>query len=472
VGNYPFSGSTGGSAAPSIVIGPSGDQTGAGDKAKIVAAVAALPTPGGTVYLQPGMWYLKPGALVINMPDTQSVMIDGQSGAIINAVAGTAGDVIWMYDSTVQSGGPATLINRPGIRGVTIDGTNAAAGSTGLHIGDLSLLDVDVIVQNFSGAGSIGIHLDNTVSWTEECDIRATVINSTSNVVFEVTTGWNSFAYNNIDFTIFAGANQDGVVLKNGAYLYNGGLRIRGNFNTSGSPVTSAVVRLTGVSPVGTPTAGQPSRLFAEHVDWQVECDGSSGNSPTTVYIDSGTSVEACYGIMNFLPATVSFTPSNINVTTNTNPYQWQGFNGIIGGDANLSPGSADGSGWTAAGPLIYTQAAAPVFSNVCYPPSRSGDFFAVPLTGNTTISLNYSGGEQAGAQKKTFIISQPATGGTYTYTVTWPHTATPSLTSPTVQWTGGTPPVMTTGAGATDMYELTTLDGITWVGRATQHVS
>lgn len=30
----------------------------------------------------------------------------------------------------------------------------------------------------------------------------------------------------------------------------------------------------------------------------------------------------------------------------------------------------------------------------------------------------------------------------------------------------------MSTGAGAVDLYELTTLDGITWVGRATQNVS
>jgi hypothetical protein len=312
------------------------------------------------------------------------------------------------------------------------------------------------------------------VSWTEECDIRATVINSTNNVVFEVTTGWNSFAYNNIDFTIFAGVNQNGVVLKNGAYVYNGGFRVRGNFSVSPGAATSAVLTLSGVAPVGTPTAGQPSRLFAEQVNIQVECDGSSGNGPQTINFDvaNGVSIESCTGIMNFLPATVAFTPSNINVTTNTNPYQWQGFNGIIGGDANLSPGGGDGSGWTAVGPVLYTQAAAPVFSAVCYPPSRNGDFFQLTLASNTSIALNYSGAEQAGAQRKTILISQPATGGTYTYTVTWPHTATPSLTNPTVLWPGGTPPVMTTGAGATDLYDLSTLDGITWVGRATQHVS
>src|SRR6185437_16003106 len=116
------------------------------------------------------------------------------------------------------------------VRGVTIDGTSATAGSTGLHIGDLMNPQLDVIIQNFSGAGDIGLHLENTVSWTEEGDIRAALLNCTQHVVFEVSAGYYSFGYGNYDFTIQAQALQDGVVLKNGAQPYNGTMRIRGNF--------------------------------------------------------------------------------------------------------------------------------------------------------------------------------------------------------------------------------------------------
>lgn len=56
--------------------------------------------------------------------------------------------------------------------------------------------------------------------------------------------------------------------------------------------------------------------------------------------------------------------------------------------------------------------------------------------------------------------------------TVTWPHNASPTTTSPKVIWAGGTAPTMTATANAIDVYYLETLDGATWYGRAAQNMS
>jgi hypothetical protein len=101
----------------------------------------------------------------------------------------------------------------------------------------------------------------------------------------------------------------------------------------------------------------------------------------------------------------------------------------------------------------------------------NDGDFFSYTLTGNTTISINPGGAACIPApQRKTIILKQAAAGGPYT--VTWPHTGSPTISSPTVNWAGGTAPTMTATASATDVYELVTYDGATWIGSAKQNVS
>jgi hypothetical protein len=102
--------------------------------------------------------------------------------------------------------------------------------------------------------------------------------------------------------------------------------------------------------------------------------------------------------------------------------------------------------------------------------PTQIADFFSFTLTQSTTISLlGYLANTSSGAQQKVVRIKMGPAGG---YTVTWPHNASPTSASPTVQWAGGVAPVMTATANAVDEYYLTSLDGITWTGRAAQNVS
>lgn len=458
-------------------VWPSGDTTGVKDAAALNAAVTAIGTSSGTITLMPGQWYWKPGAVsAIQLANAQTLVIDGGWGAVVNAVGGASGDMLRMYNPNSQGGtfGGNTFSVRSGVRGLTIDGTNAAAGSTGLHIGDIMNAQADVIITNFSGAGSIGLHLDNTVSWTEEADIRAYVRNCTSQVVFEVTTGYDSFGYGNYDFTVEALPLQDGVVLKNGVILYNGSLRIRGNFygSSNAANTSHAVFRASGVCPVGSPNAGGLCKIFAMRLDWQVECGSGTGtNAPATMILDTTNFVVMFQntGIVSFNnTAGLAFTQAQ---TAGTGLNQFQ-FAGIFVGDPSLSLSSGQGYQATSQPAVIYTNSLG-VFAGQGNLPTTRGDFFDVgQLSANTTVTVNYFGGNTLGvAQRATVRIKQAASGGPYT--VAWQHNASPTLSSPTILWAGGTAPTMSTAANAVDIYTLETFDGITWFGRVfAQNVS
>ena len=97
-----------------------------------------------------------------------------------------SGDCLRIYDNS-------TYGNRAkfggGIVGITIDGANATGAATGLHVGDLLQYEVDLTVQNFKQAGSIGVHLDNNYYWTEQLFGRIYAQRCASHVVFDWTSG-------------------------------------------------------------------------------------------------------------------------------------------------------------------------------------------------------------------------------------------------------------------------------------------
>lgn len=448
------------------------DPTGVNDStAAIQAAIGGLPATGGIVYIPAGAYRVN-STITVTLANNATVMIrgDGYQATFLN-FHGT-GDCIRMRDPSTYAGN--NIAWRSGVTGLTIDGTSAAAGSTGLHVGDIGMLKLDLMVQNFTGTGAIGIWFDNTVSWTEEADVRAVVANCTQHVVFQVTTGFNSFGYGAYDFTVFTSSNQqDGVVIKNGALVYHSSLRIRGNFTAGAAATTAAALRLTGVAPAGTPNAGRVSEIVACHLDVQVECS-SGAFAPASVNIDQVNFcvLASCYGILDFGYGAGGFASAQFAATLLQ-------FAGIVNDNGTLAPvGSGPGApgAWRAINkPAVYATPAAttPTLFQLFFP-TAFGDFFTQVLGGNWTVGLNFSGvnaGTTLGVpQRVTIILKQPASGTT-TWTVTWPHNVTPTTTSPTVVWAGGTAPVMTTGASATDAYYLETIDGATWYGRAAQNM-
>ena len=344
-----------GGGAAVITVSPSGDTTGVTDAARIMAAVAKLPATGGVVAMEPSAtWYIKAGQVVIA---TSGVYLDAP-GCYILAVG--AGDVIRMYDTNYFS----RLVSGGGITGYpTIDGTSTTGNSAAIHAGDILQFKIDVAVQNFTaGTTSKGVWFDNQYYFTEQMSGRIRAQNCTSHVVFDVSGASTSTgSYDRADLQVYVNqgaATQDGVVFQNGAIIQDGpGLGIYGNFLTSASALTSAVLRLTGAVPGG--HTGGNSQLANCGLSIGVECDGGLAHAPQTIVAGSvgSNTITGCGGVLDFS----SFAASNMS--------SGFGFIGPITGDSALvqaqwqSVGSGFPSGWSGIIGYNYTQIATGIVS-------------------------------------------------------------------------------------------------------------
>jgi hypothetical protein len=447
---------------PSVAsVLPTGDPV--KNAATLLSAISRLPSTGGTVIPGPGDWPLPPGALDIKVADSETIVIDGEWGARFRASGSGSGDVIRMRDPNGQTSG--LFAARSGVKNLFIDGTGSAAGVTGLRIGDIAAPQVDVVVSNFAQASSTGLAVENASSWTEQADMRAVAFNCTRHVDMVVSTGNPSFAYGNFDFTVIAQSNQqDGVAIRNGAFVYNcPKFGIRGDHTSGASPTTAVVLRMAGVNASGGPSNGKTCVFVGNNVQIQME-SGGGANPPGTIFMDQANFAYAAgnYGIMNWTspgeaPAFAAASFGNGQFT----------FSGDVNGDPAFPVFNPGYPAWVNFGqPQLYA-AVAGFGAGLA---SALSDFSPITLAANAVITLNEGNPTAALPQRFTAIITQAASGGPYT--VTWPHNASPTNASPTVKWAGGSAPAMSAGAGAVDVYDLQTLDGATWYGRATQNVS
>lgn len=446
------------------VLNYGADRFGVNDStAAFVNASLAVPSTGGVVYAPTGTYRVNTGAQIVNNVTPTYYVGDGWMATQINFYG--TGDCFRMLNPA----GSGTFLFGGGFHGMTVDGTNAGAGSTGVHAGDSGHLSFDLMVQNFNGAGSMGVHFDNTIWWTEKLKGIIYAHQNTQGVVFDVTGAGagGSFAYGELTIWLNQTANQDGVVLQNGAYLYHEKLILKGNF-AGGATNTGAVLRITG----RLTGAGAYSRLRNSELQIQVEANGGAVQHQTIAVGTQGSNVIlGCFGMMDFGGGSNTFANSNLSPSTVGGSFT---FNGPVNGDTSLNPvAGAPSSGFPTPayfGAMILPQAAFSGSTGALM--SASGDVFSTVLSANITVSLNPATGNQnsvtlAGPQRKSILIQQAAAGGPYT--VTWPVNASPTISSPTVVWPGGVAPVMSTAASAVDHYELVTLDGITWYGTAYQ---
>lgn len=310
--------------------------------------------------------------------------------------------------------------------------------------------------------GNIGLHMDNTVSWTESIWGRVVLMNCGNAVVVTGSNGGPdaSFEYNDLSFEFFATAGgQNGIVLRNGAYWNNGSLKLRANFVNSSSAMSSAALVLAGAY------QGAFSQIQNTRLDIQTETNtpltGGGANTPMTISFSdpNHNPIQGCTGILSFFPFGNAWTSSNYGSATFRTTFSYQG---VVQGDTALSP--ASGPAPTAIG--VSTLASG--FAVSTFQPLSSGEAFALTLAGNTTLALSASSTPCiAGPQRKIFVITQAAAGGPFT--VTWPKPGSPTLAAPAVYWPAGTAPTMTATANAVDVYTLTTIDGVRWYGTASQ---
>ena len=285
---------------------PTGDESGDDDTANFAAAVTALGSAPGALYVGAGTYYLneETGPLATNQ------WIVCAPGVFINWL-GTGDCFRWTdtstYNSrTIQGGG---IIGRP-----IIDGTNDGAGSSALHAGDILGFQFDVNVQNFSKTGDIAVHLDNQAYWTEQAIGIAYVSNNTQDVVFNCGgADTSNGSFDRGDFTFYTSktlTTGDCITFQNGAYITGGRLRLFGNFASSTTTFTHWALTLTGSAPAGH-TASYSGLSYCE-LDINVESDG--GHTYTFGTINFGSSNNAinyCSGNLSFGSAAL-FQPTNI----------------------------------------------------------------------------------------------------------------------------------------------------------------
>jgi len=266
----------------------------------------------GVVYIPAGTYKISSTLTCTTVP----VYLVGDGAWATTISFHGSGDCLRIYDDSTY--GTRTKFGG-GVVGITIDGSNAQGASSGLHVGDLLQYEVDLTVQNFYQAGSIGVHFDNNYYWMEQLFGRIYAQNCASHVVFDWTSGTattSSGSFERCDLDIYINQDNgafDGVVFQNGAFITNGSLKIRGNFGYSSSAVSSAVLRLTGSQSANDyPSA---SNITASMLDIGVECATKSGDHvpQTIVFGAAGNQISGCYGALNFGAAGSTFAASNNN---------------------------------------------------------------------------------------------------------------------------------------------------------------
>lgn len=264
---------------------PSGDVTGATDAAAITAAVAALPTQGGTVTLDAsGVWYIECGQISI---DGSNIYINAP-GCFISAVG--AGDMIRMYDSSNLITGRVAWGG--GILGMPVlDGTNTSGNSCAFHAGDITQLAVFCQAQNWTaGTTSKGVWLDNQWFWTEQCYGRIVAQSCSTGVQFDNSTGTGvaatatgSFDRLSIDIFINQNGNGDGVTWAGGALAINFYLGIWGNFKYASTVTIYTALRMTGQNANNASFLGAGGADGGKGLFIGLECNGTGTTQPTTI---------------------------------------------------------------------------------------------------------------------------------------------------------------------------------------------
>jgi hypothetical protein len=451
----------------------------------------------------PGVAFLAPGTFLINQTLNVPVQSNGGSlnaspfsGALIGCGPGAT---VLMFSGTgpavsahgtVDLGFSMAQGNGARIMHLTIDGSKVGSGqvSSGLDVGDQAdLLVWDVTIQNFTSTGTtgasgtnpngaVGLNINNTLTWTEKYKVWV-MTNNCDNAVQLITTNTNTGASTSHMYSgdlemhvnagpsnINPGSTQNGLVIARQGHLMNGRLIMRGNFNYSSTGTNKGAAILLG-------TQSQQGHIESMYLDVYVESDqASKGDSPPPTTIAFGTNTDnvmtACHGRLQFKDGWQASTVGGLAAS----PGNYSFFGPVIG-DPNLGSPSVDaGTGLPAiaAGcPYIYSAPTSAGLLGVLSIYPNSGDFFTFTLGAASTISIGDGG--LGAPQRKTIVITQGQAGG---FTVSWPHTSSPTPASPTVLWPGGTAPRMTSAAGAIDVYKLETLDGATWYGQAVQNVS
>lgn len=289
------------------------DPTGSSDSSvPFATAVAALAGNPGALFVPPGTYKIASSSIAFGNPGQWLVCSPG-----VTFMSYLTGDCI----SATFAGTYSGTTTRDGgiIGGPVIDGTNAGAGSSGIHVGDMFNYRTDVVVRFFTGTGSKGAWFDNRHNWTEGGHFKVDAIGCQAGVVFDVNGGTNSFARMYADLYVNTqNIAFDGVVFQSSATPYGSLIKIGGNYANAASGTAGASLRLAGTSAI------RSSFLFIDN-----ETNSNTVTAQSVNFASGSNVIDKCLGVMNFSAGSGSFAASN-----------WAGsgsFLGPITGDSSLA---------------------------------------------------------------------------------------------------------------------------------------
>jgi hypothetical protein len=170
------------------------DATGANDCTSLFnAALSGLPTltvagvtyPHGIIQFGCGVYLLG-----VSETDTVGPFVHvrgmGNYATVLNY---TGSGRCLRLQNPAANGSVANTIMAGGVVDLTIDGSNAGAGAIGLMYGDMNGGKVDVAIQYFNKAGSVGLQFVNAAWDTEKNRVYARLVENTVNVQFTVIDG-------------------------------------------------------------------------------------------------------------------------------------------------------------------------------------------------------------------------------------------------------------------------------------------
>ncbi len=411
--------------------------------AAVSAALTALGSSSGI---------LEFGAGTISTSVTLSLTSPGQgvlgagSGRTTIKYAGS-GDAIRHY----QPSSPSSSAVAGTFTGFTLDGSSSSGTANGIHFGDFSSGRIsDVNVKSFPG---IGIYLHNTSgSWMEKWDcwnVRSGN-NAAGQVVFDGSNGASttaSFMYSRWSFRIFANANQNGVILQNGASLLGAQLDVTFNAQAGSGANTGTLLQ------VGNLTETVPSSI----VDVSMHFAGESNSSGVSSPVGHATIKIGPIGIIRAHGELVFNGSPWVTGSNTSGKFSFTGRKHVD----NVFGKMASGQGLSVAGLLAESPGTINVngTTKVVNIDPATGNLFKGRLSnGSHTLTLNSTSMSNLGTSAAHYIwtIYQPASGAAGTIG-TW---------DTNYQWvfmtSDGLPPVLKTANDAIDVLNVVTYDHVT----------
>jgi hypothetical protein len=379
------------------------DPTGAAfSDTAMTAAIAAASASGGIITVKPGVYKLA-GSYHASGLNYGIATWQANTAVVFNYTGN--GVLFRSYDPAFNTSDTNPLLSNCGpMTGFTIDGTSAGASAKGLQVGDQNSPNINIGVQNFTGATAIGLWAANTVGWMNQGYIVSEITNCTNELVIDAVGG-GSVSYGNVNWNtvVKANANQNAVVLQNGANAIGGTWQLGGEF-IAGTSNTGYALKI-GID--GT-SAGIRNMAIYNTV---VECAAGAGTvGPVTVGLGA-----SAFHMQNTGQLVFRNQGGNFQASTGTATYRFThtGYAEAVGDTAIGNP-AVNGVAVSTLGSSLWQQGA----TDATHIYNGTGDYFATTLANgaNTVAIANAVTGRE---QRLVWYVTQPASGAAGTLTLT-----------------------------------------------------